>query len=590
MQGKKEQMEEQMSLFEMGGLTDDGAMRDPVSGNEVPPGSMASEVRDDVPAMLSEGEYVIPADVVRYYGVKFFEDLRMGAKSGLNQMEQTGRIGGEPVDSTPGDEPLTPEEMQMLAEITGMYGGGMVRKGYQQGGVVSQPFTPVPNYATPGFSLFQPMQPAAPTTPVQVPQTQTVTLYGPNGEIATLTLPTDQERYNALIGQGYSTQQKIQQLSTQVSNAGVSGGEGPGDFFSPEGESTGKGLGLNASNLKSLTEDPLGFGSKSLSQEEFFSGRQLAGIGSFVAGPGGVVAGGLAGAGMQLENVARARAGLEVARAKGLSNTPEFASLQATVKSAEENLSPVARLMDKAGFGSGKNYANQVLNPSVPSPTAAPKSVSTAAPKTSEGLGSFAPTESIRPTPRPDGLGSKTAGSASTSTGGTTTTSGFGSFSVTHSDGSVSRHSSHAEAVSAANASAAKSGATVQDTTSQGGGGGGGGKVICTALHNLGLLDSEIYRLDSEYGVMLETQQPAISKGYRKLATPLANYIQKDTLGARLVRGVVAPIARAWANEMAHIMQPDTYKGNLLGKIIIKIGYPVCAFVGKNTKETTYAT
>ena len=38
--------------------------------------SMAEEVRDDIPAQLSDGEYVVPADVVRYYGVKFFEDLR----------------------------------------------------------------------------------------------------------------------------------------------------------------------------------------------------------------------------------------------------------------------------------------------------------------------------------------------------------------------------------------------------------------------------------------------------------------------------------------------------------------------------------
>ena len=32
---------------------------------------MATEVRDDIPAMLSEGEYVVPADVLRYYGVNF---------------------------------------------------------------------------------------------------------------------------------------------------------------------------------------------------------------------------------------------------------------------------------------------------------------------------------------------------------------------------------------------------------------------------------------------------------------------------------------------------------------------------------------
>ena len=121
-------MEEQMSLFDMGGLTDDGAMRDPVSGNEVPPGSMATEVRDDVPAMLSEGEYIVPADVVRYYGVKFFEDLRGQAKSGLMDMERNGRIGGEPVDAPMAEGDLTPEEMAMLSQITGMYAGGDVRR------------------------------------------------------------------------------------------------------------------------------------------------------------------------------------------------------------------------------------------------------------------------------------------------------------------------------------------------------------------------------------------------------------------------------------------------------------------------------
>ena len=87
-----------MAFMQEGGLKDDGMDIDPVSGNEIPPGSMASEVRDDIPAQLSEGEYVVPADVVQYFGVKFFEDLRMEAKRGLADMESNGRIGGEPID------------------------------------------------------------------------------------------------------------------------------------------------------------------------------------------------------------------------------------------------------------------------------------------------------------------------------------------------------------------------------------------------------------------------------------------------------------------------------------------------------------
>ena len=90
-----EQME--MAFMKQGGIKDDGMTKDPISGNEIPSGSMATEVRDNIPAMLSEGEYVVPADVLRYYGVNFFENLRNQAKNNLQTMEQNGRIGGTPM-------------------------------------------------------------------------------------------------------------------------------------------------------------------------------------------------------------------------------------------------------------------------------------------------------------------------------------------------------------------------------------------------------------------------------------------------------------------------------------------------------------
>ena len=84
---------------------------DPVSGNEVPPGSLPVEVRDDIDVNLSEGEYIVPADVLRFHGVKFFEDLRAEAKMGLAGMDAAGRIGGEPV----GDAPMDPAAMDPAA-------------------------------------------------------------------------------------------------------------------------------------------------------------------------------------------------------------------------------------------------------------------------------------------------------------------------------------------------------------------------------------------------------------------------------------------------------------------------------------------
>ena len=108
---------------------------DPVSGNEVPPGALPSEVRDDIPARLSEGEYVVPADVLQYYGIKFFEDLRSKAKTDLAGLEENGRMGGEPVDDGEdllfsADELNTYEDDEPIAANM----GGMI-SGYEEGGV-----------------------------------------------------------------------------------------------------------------------------------------------------------------------------------------------------------------------------------------------------------------------------------------------------------------------------------------------------------------------------------------------------------------------------------------------------------------------
>jgi len=81
---------------------------DEESGNEVPAGSKEEEVRDDIPAMLSEGEYVVPADVVRWHGLKTFEGLRCEAKHALGLMAMHDRISyvdddtKEPVEPTEG--------------------------------------------------------------------------------------------------------------------------------------------------------------------------------------------------------------------------------------------------------------------------------------------------------------------------------------------------------------------------------------------------------------------------------------------------------------------------------------------------------
>ena len=233
----KSDMQMEMLLQE-GGIADDGTTVDPVSGNEVPPGSMAEEVRDDVPAQLSEGEYVVPADVTRYYGVKFFEDLRTEAKQGMGQMEADGRIGGEPVSQTMDNQAegaLTPDELAMLQEM-GMNVGGMVpppqavgntteyNKGgqvlYADAGVdVSTGTAEVDPYKAQfsagmganfgGGFLSQSVINNARTS-------RTAMLYSPDGVGIALTLPAEQARYDQLLSEGYTTESVNTTTETSV--------------------------------------------------------------------------------------------------------------------------------------------------------------------------------------------------------------------------------------------------------------------------------------------------------------------------------------------------------------------------------------
>ena len=97
-------LKEQMELFNDGGLKQEGGTIDPISGNDVPVGSTQEEVRDDIPAQLSEGEFVFPADVVRYIGLEKLMQMRQEAKRGLEMMDKMGQMGN-------GDEAVIPDNI-----------------------------------------------------------------------------------------------------------------------------------------------------------------------------------------------------------------------------------------------------------------------------------------------------------------------------------------------------------------------------------------------------------------------------------------------------------------------------------------------
>jgi len=78
-----------------------------------PPGATPEEVADDIPAYLSTGEYVLPANVVRYYGLSRITDLHKNALFELQQMEDLGLI--QNVDHN-GEEEDDDNEMDFIQE------------------------------------------------------------------------------------------------------------------------------------------------------------------------------------------------------------------------------------------------------------------------------------------------------------------------------------------------------------------------------------------------------------------------------------------------------------------------------------------
>ena len=103
----------------------------------------------------------------------------------------------------------------------------------------------------------------------------------------------------------------------------------------------------------------------------------------------------------------------------------------------------------------------------------------------------------------------------------------------------------------------------------------GDGTVMCTAYCEMGYLPKKIWHLDRRYGVKVYRNDPELIEGYHVWGVPLANYIRKQTLGAKVLRAVMWPIVKAWAEEMAHNMKPSKYKPNYFGKLIKFVGEPL---------------
>ena len=533
-----------------GGIADDGMDVDPVSGNEVPAGSLASEVRDDIPAQLSEGEYVVPADVLRYYGVRFFENLREEAKGDLSEMEANGRIGGEPVlapDAATGD--LTAEELAEIDAVMAMYGGGDVRQGYNIGGFTAPKSTFDPSRYRPGYSFTggpTPVEPDQSEGPAA--QSETVTLYGPSGQIATLILPADQARYEELLGQGYTTTET--QLTTPSPTTGDGGSNDPDPDTDPDTDPDEDST-SDTTDFNFDIDDPLGAVNKALDSKNFIGKVGGAIIGTAINPVFGKAASSF-GEGIQgYANLKTAAENLAVAKALGYDVTKEQARYDSRVKDLglipeslgiKDDLDSAGQLaidrlfdptatggVDRTKFQSDEAFTNAMEEMAPPGMTYDPTLVSTQTnPDTGETTTttggyttpdgtSSAPTTSIRPVGPPSTGGSSDGGSVaddSNAVVGSNTT------------GSNSLAQSTANLVTPNDGTSYVDGVLVNDPAPDTGGGGGGGDGCCfimlEARYGDGTMDKVVRRYRDEY--MTDTNR----RGYYKTAEVLVPLMRKS--------------------------------------------------------------
>ena len=242
-------------LFAEGGMNDEGGTVDPVSGNDVPPGSLQKEVRDDIDVKISEGEFVIPADVVRYIGLERLMKLRDEAKQGLSRMNEIGQMGNSQEGANP--EALHEDEEGFNSEIDDImkevHGEQMGEKKFADGGL-----------AEPGVDLLNKYN--IPRTSITNPALDVRAYKNKDGRVMYITFFNDKPsiaipagyEFAGSAGQFIAETKKTDDKKEVVTATGTveSGGDGP---TGPEGgPSVGTGSGVGGPSGTSIGNSPIG--------------------------------------------------------------------------------------------------------------------------------------------------------------------------------------------------------------------------------------------------------------------------------------------------------------------------------------------
>jgi len=109
-----------------------------------------------------------------------------------------------------------------------------------------------------------------------------------------------------------------------------------------------------------------------------------------------------------------------------------------------------------------------------------------------------------------------------------------------------------------------------------------GDKILCDLIYRYGYLDEDIWRLDEAFGDRVALEDPELLEGYHTWAKPMVAWIEKETFLSNLyLKYWCVPFTRRWANHIAHVMEPENYKPDYVGKLMLAVGVPISRAIYK---------
>lgn len=107
-------------------------------------------------------------------------------------------------------------------------------------------------------------------------------------------------------------------------------------------------------------------------------------------------------------------------------------------------------------------------------------------------------------------------------------------------------------------------------------------KILCDLIYRYGYLDEDIWRLDEAFGDRIALEDPELLEGYHTWAKPMVAWIEKETFLSNLyLKYWCVPFTRRWANHIAHVMEPENYKPDYVGKLMLAVGVPISRAIYK---------